>query len=57
MYIQDVEFMEHECGTKEEFILEILKDMNNKYSGKYLFESRTVDALNETKVEIGRAHV
>lgn len=50
MFIQGVEFMEHECGTKKEFVLEILEDMNNKYSGKYLFESRIVDALNGTKV-------
>ena len=50
MYIQNVEFMDRECGTRDEFIIEIIEDMNKKYSGKYLFESRIVDALNGTKV-------
>lgn len=49
MYIQDIEFMDCECGTKDEFIIEIIEDMNRQYSGKYLFESRIVDALNGTK--------
>lgn len=51
MYIKDVEIMSHECGTKDEFIIEIIEDMNKKYSGKYLFESRRMDALNGTKVD------
>lgn len=50
MYIQDVEFMDRECGTRDEFIIEIIEDMNKKYFGEYLFESRIVDALNGTKV-------
>lgn len=49
MYIQDIEFMDRERGTKDEFIIEIIEDMNKQYSGKYLFESRIVDALNGTK--------
>ncbi len=50
MFIQDVEFMSNECGTKEEFIVEIIEGMKKKYSGKYMFESKMVDTLNGTKV-------
>lgn len=50
MYIKDVEIMSHECGTKDEFIIEIIEDMNKKYYEKYLFESRIIDALNGSKV-------
>lgn len=50
MYIKDVEIMSHECGTKEEYIAELLKRLNGKHTGKYQFEKKTVDALNGTEI-------
>ena len=50
MDIMNVEIMRYECGTREEYVNELIEGMNEKHKGKYLFESRIVDALNDTKI-------
>ena len=50
MDIMNVEIMRYECGTREEYVTELIEGMNEKHKGKYLFESRIVDALNDTKI-------
>ena len=40
MDIMNVEIMRYECGTREEYVTELIASMNEKHKGKYLFESR-----------------